>query len=268
MGTPIDDSILMALLLNNLDSKYKEIIHNLVTQLDDMPNFDKVVTLLHEEDDRLLKREEQAMAAAMRKFNREQEEKKNAGSNESGRVGRISGRGRGNNSDSSNSGLRISENPKSSTYKGNGDAPELANPLDGEIIDNLSLDASTHFLAYSAVDSQPTTDPQIPCALKPYIHAHGSRRPLSDSRKQLCFLDWVSHRTNDSDTEEDELKKCPLIWCRKTFETNELAIRHVVNCPRLLNAWYWCPYHRRPERFLECNKSLIYQARARGHSRA
>ena len=47
---------------------------------------------------------------------------------------------------------------------------------------------------------------------------------------------------------------CPLIWCRKTFKTNELAIRHVVDCPRLLNAWYWCPFHRRPERFLECNK--------------
>ena len=34
-----DDWMLVALLLNNLDSKYKEFFHRLVTQLDDMPNF-------------------------------------------------------------------------------------------------------------------------------------------------------------------------------------------------------------------------------------
>lgn len=45
-----------------------------------------------------------------------------------------------------------------------------------------------------------------------------------------------------------------MIWCRKTFGTKELAARHVFDCPRLSTAWYWCPHHKRPERFLECNK--------------
>lgn len=45
-----------------------------------------------------------------------------------------------------------------------------------------------------------------------------------------------------------------MIWCRRAFDTNDLTVDHVFICPRLSNAWYWCPYHRRPERFLECNK--------------
>lgn len=47
---------------------------------------------------------------------------------------------------------------------------------------------------------------------------------------------------------------CPLIWCRKMFTSKESAARHAVHCPLLSTAWYWCSQHRRPERFLECNK--------------
>ena len=118
--------------------------------------------------------------------------------------------------------------------------------------------------------TQAFTDPRVPCALKPYIHADASRkvlRSLSDHGNQLSFFNWVTHRTKDSDIEEDELKMCPLIWCRKTFETNELAVRHVFDCSRIWNAWYWCPFHRHPERFLECHqgceivpKPKIYRA--------
>ena len=92
--------------------------------------------------------------------------------------------------------------------------------------------------------------------MKPLVHPDASKifRSVSDHGNQLFFLNWVTHRAKDSDIEEDELKMCPLIWCRKTFETNELAVRHVSDCSRLLNAWYWCPFHRRPERFLECKK--------------
>lgn len=55
--------------------KYKDFIHRLITSLDAMPEFDKIVTLLHEED-RLLKRddEEQAMAAATKRFNKKKQE--------------------------------------------------------------------------------------------------------------------------------------------------------------------------------------------------
>ena len=84
MGAPIDEWILVTLLLNNLDSNFKDFVHRLVTQLDDLPDFDKIVTLLHEED-RLLKRD-----------HKKQEDKKTR-SNESSRGGRNSGRGRGSN---------------------------------------------------------------------------------------------------------------------------------------------------------------------------
>lgn len=69
MEASIEDWILVALLLNNLNSKYKDFVHRLVTQLDNILDFDKIVTLLHEED-RLLKRDikKQAMIASMRKF--------------------------------------------------------------------------------------------------------------------------------------------------------------------------------------------------------
>ena len=48
MGAGLDDWILVALLLNNLDSKFKDFVHRLVTQLDDVPDFDRIVTLLRE----------------------------------------------------------------------------------------------------------------------------------------------------------------------------------------------------------------------------
>ena len=107
------------------------------------------------------------------------------------------------------------------------------------------------------------------------------RRHVRDgvNRKILCsfseygcqwsFFDWVAnYRSPDPELEEDELRMCPLIWCRKTFDTKELAISHVLECPRLSNAWYWCPYHKRPERFLECNKlcEIVPKSRFRNKS--
>ena len=50
MGAKIDDWILVSILLNNLDVKYKEFVHRLVTQLDGIPDFDRTVTLLLRED--------------------------------------------------------------------------------------------------------------------------------------------------------------------------------------------------------------------------
>ena len=127
MGATIDSWILVALLLNNLDGKYKDFVHRLVTQLDDMPDFDKIVTLLHEEE-RLLKRDtkEIAMAAAVKRFQKEQEEKKKGNTNSnSGRGGRNTGQGRGgSNNNNNNTGLRPSKHPSSTNYKGDGDAPE------------------------------------------------------------------------------------------------------------------------------------------------
>ena len=77
---------------------------------------------------------------------------------------------------------------------------------------------------------------------------------LTEYGCQWMFFDWVdNYRSPDPCIEEEELRMCPLIWCRETFDSKESVICHVFECPRLSNAWYWCPYHRRPERFLECN---------------
>ena len=126
MGAPIADWILVALLLNNLDSKFKDFVHRLITRLDELPDFDEIVTILHEED-RLQKRDnkDQAMAAAMRKFQKEQDEKKSK-SNNSNRGGRNPSTSRGNSNKNGVSGAKISKNPNSSNYKGEGEPPECS----------------------------------------------------------------------------------------------------------------------------------------------
>lgn len=108
----------MSLLLNNLNTKYKDFVHRQLTTLDDVPDFDKILTLLHGED-RLLKRDnkEQAMAAALRKLHKEREEKKNSRGTNSGRREKSSGGGRGGNTNNNNNtNAKISKNPASSKY--------------------------------------------------------------------------------------------------------------------------------------------------------
>ena len=72
MGAIIDSCILIILLLNNLNEKYKDFIYRLIIQLDDIPNFNKIVTLLYKEK-RLLKRDtkEIAIIAAIKRFQKE-----------------------------------------------------------------------------------------------------------------------------------------------------------------------------------------------------
>ena len=69
MEATINSWILIALLLNNLNEKYKNFIHRLIIQLDDIPNFNKIVTLLYKKK-RLLKRniKEIAIIAAIKRF--------------------------------------------------------------------------------------------------------------------------------------------------------------------------------------------------------
>lgn len=85
-----------------------------------------------------------------------------------------------------------------------------------------------------------------------------NRKALSSFTEYACqwmFFDWVeNYRSPDPISEEEEVRKCPLIWCRETFDSKESVVCHVFECPRLSNAWYWCPYHERPEQFLEWNK--------------
>lgn len=97
-----------------------------------------------------------------------------------------------------------------------------------------------------------------PCAWKNHVFDGAEKKissALSDDECHQSFFGWVkSYRSPGPDTAEDELRMCPLLWCRRSFGSKELAVRHVLDCPYLSNGWYWCPYHKRPERFLECNK--------------
>ena len=95
-------------------------------------------------------------------------------------------------------------------------------------------------------------------SLRRHIRDGVNRKILGSFTEDGCqwnFLYWVEfYRSPDPDIDEDERRMCPLIWCRKTFDSKESVVSHVFECPRLSNAWYWCPYHRRPERYLECNR--------------
>lgn len=98
----------------------------------------------------------------------------------------------------------------------------------------------------------------IPCALKPHLNEGVSRKVLGSLSQHGCqqsFLDWVRNFRRDAlIIEEEERLMCPMLWCRNTFKDVDATVCHVFECPRLVNGWYWCPYCKCPERFLECDK--------------
>lgn len=107
----------------------------------------------------------------------------------------------------------------------------------------------------------------VPCALKPHLNEGVSRKVLGSLSQYGCqwsFLDWVkTFRRDAPDIEEEELLMCPMLWCRNTFKDVDATVRHTFECPRLSNGWYWCPYCKRPERFLECDKACDFIPRPR-----
>ena len=73
---------------------------------------------------------------------------------------------------------------------------------------------------------------------------------------EASFVDWVEiHRQKSLDLELDELMTCPMLWCREPFKSISATVDHVKSCPWLQDGRYWCPFCRRPERFLECDSS-------------
>ena len=74
---------------------------------------------------------------------------------------------------------------------------------------------------------------------------------ITENERRQSFLDWVESYRSVGFNMDEELRKCPVIWCREKFNNKEMAARHVLHCPYLSNGWYWCPYHTHPERFLE-----------------
>ena len=77
----------------------------------------------------------------------------------------------------------------------------------------------------------------------------------SQGERQMAFQHWVAYirgadSRHPSDITPMEHLRCPLLWCRETFDSLASMLQHVSECPWLSNAWYWCPYCCRPESFM------------------
>ena len=78
---------------------------------------------------------------------------------------------------------------------------------------------------------------------------------VSHREFQMAFQHWVAYiRPRDcihpSEATVKEHLMCPMLWCRENFDDLASTLQHVSECPWLSNAWYWCPYCRRPENFM------------------
>ena len=59
----LDDWVVVSVLLNNLDRKFKEFTHRIIVSLTKEPDFEEIITILYEEE-RLSKRDQTASALA------------------------------------------------------------------------------------------------------------------------------------------------------------------------------------------------------------
>ena len=106
-------------------------------------------------------------------------------------------------------------------------------------------------------------------SLKNHLHGGSDRKALDALSRHGCqcnFLDWVANfRPVESEIPYEELLMCPMLWCREKFNSIASTVDHVGDCRLLYNAWYWCPYCKRPERFLKCDKGceLVKEPRLR-----
>ena len=54
-----------------------------------------------------------------------------------------------------------------------------------------------------------------------------------------------------------ERRTCPLLWCRKVFDSQEQMLEHVYCCVRLPDGEYWCHEHQAAERFTSIGMSHL-----------
>ena len=68
--------------MNNLNDKYKNFVHRMLTQLNEVSDFNKLITLIYEKD-RLFKRniKKITITAIMKRFNKKQKNKKKKNNN-------------------------------------------------------------------------------------------------------------------------------------------------------------------------------------------
>ena len=102
-------------------------------------------------------------------------------------------------------------------------------------------------------------------SLQHYLRQMDRKAPsyaLSQGECQVAFQHWVAFvRGRDcsytSDVTAKEHLRCPLLWCRESFDNLTSTLQHVSACPWLSNAWYWCPYCCRPESFIGSEEPCV-----------
>lgn len=102
-------------------------------------------------------------------------------------------------------------------------------------------------------------------SLQHYLRQMNPKAPsyvLSKGECQVAFQHWVAYvRGGDHgypyDITAKEHLRCPLLWCRESFDNLATTLQHVSECPWLSNAWYWCPYCCRPESFIFSEEPFI-----------
>lgn len=81
-------------------------------------------------------------------------------------------------------------------------------------------------------------------------YPHCARGNPSHRECLAAFQDWIAHiRTKSLDVSANEKLRCPMLWCRDSFEDDISAVRHAADCSWLRDSWYWCPRCGRPESF-------------------
>lgn len=102
-------------------------------------------------------------------------------------------------------------------------------------------------------------------SLQHYLRQMNPKAPsyvLSKGECQVAFQHWVAYvRGGDhgypSDITAKEHLRCPLLWCRESFDNLASTLQHVSECPWLSDAWYWCPYCCRPESFMASEEPCL-----------
>lgn len=80
---------------------------------------------------------------------------------------------------------------------------------------------------------------------------------LTVEHRQLAFQHWVAYDLyGDKNRRTTGQIHCPLIGCRSGFDDLASCLAHLAKCTWLSNAWYWCPFCVRPERFTARDQSL------------
>ena len=88
-------------------------------------------------------------------------------------------------------------------------------------------------------------------------YPHCARGNPSHRECLAAFQDWIAHRrTKSLDVSANEKLRCPMLWCRDSFEDDISAVRHAADCFWLRDSWYWCPRCGRPESFIGDGHSL------------